>query len=101
MLTACAFWMMKISTTMSRAVPAISAVRMLLILVRIGLRAGASGAGGAEPLVEGGGRVLVGPDGVVIAYFLRAGTGVAGDLWRFPWRPGGWPPAAADPSACP
>jgi hypothetical protein len=57
---------------------------MLLIFVRIGLRAGACGSGGAEPLAEGGGRVLVVPDGVVMAYFLRAGTGIADGLWRFP-----------------
>src|SRR5579859_995197 len=98
MLTACAFWVMKISTTMRTAVPAISPVRMLLIFVRIRLRAGACGAGGAEPLAEGGGRVLVGPDGMAMAYFLRAGTGIAGDLWRFPLvARGAGRRAAADP----
>src|SRR6185437_14374996 len=81
MLTACAFWMMKISTTMRTAVPAISPVRMLLIFVRVRPRAGARGAGGAEPLTEGGGRVLVAAGGSVMACFLRAGTGVAGDLY--------------------
>ena len=68
--------------------PAISAVRMLLIFVRIGLRAGACGAGGAEPLAEEGGRVLVGPDGVVIAYFLRGGPGSLATCGGSPWRPG-------------
>jgi hypothetical protein len=64
-LTACAFWMMKISTAMRTAVPAISPVRMLLVFVRIRLRAGACGAGtgGAEPLADGAGRVLVVPAG--------------------------------------
>ena len=62
MVTACAFWMMKISTTARTAVPAISATRMLLILVRSCRGRGADaagGAGGAEPLADGGGRVLV------------------------------------------
>ena len=75
MLTACAFWMMKISTTMRTAVPAISPVRMLLIFVRIRLRAGACGAGGAEPLAEGGGRVLVEPDGAVMTVSFERGPG--------------------------
>src|ERR1700751_5805555 len=100
MLTACAFWMMKISTTMRAAVPAISPVRMLLIFVRVRPRAGARGAGGAEPLAEGGGRVLVVPGGAagsVMGCFLRRGPGslaaCAGSLGG----PGSWPPAAAGP----
>jgi len=66
--------MMKISTTMRTAVPAISAVRMLLIFVRIRLRAGACGA---EPLADEGGRVLVVPagSGSLVARRLAAGGG--------------------------
>src|SRR5438105_10946656 len=89
MLTACAFWMTKISTTVRAAVPAISPVRMPLIFVRIRLRPAAcgAGAGGAEPLADGGGMVLVVPRGAVgsvMACILQSGTGVAGDLRRFP-----------------
>ena len=61
MLTARAFWMMKISTTMRTAMPVISAVRMPLIRVCSPRRRGAAGAGrgGAEPLAEAGGSVMV------------------------------------------
>ncbi len=63
MFTAWAFWMMKISTTMRAATAAmISPVRMPLIRVRSRPRTGACGAdegGGAEPLADGSGRVLV------------------------------------------
>src|ERR1700735_2691758 len=61
-VTAGALWMTKISTTMRRAMPAISAVRTPLIRVCAVLRGGAcgeGGAGGAGPLAEGGGRVRV------------------------------------------
>jgi len=53
--------MMKISTTVRARTPTISAVRMPLIRVdsRPRLGAGAGGLGGAEPLAEGGGRVVV------------------------------------------
>jgi hypothetical protein len=101
MLTACAFWMMKISTTMRATVPAISPVRMLLIFVRVRPRADAREAGGAEPLAEGGGRVLVAAGGGAVGSFMA--RFLRGDRGR--WRPvpvplatpGSWPPAAADP----
>jgi MFS family permease len=65
MLTAFAFWMMKMSTTTRTTMPAISAMRMLLIRVRSRRRGGCgAGTGGAEPLSDGGGRVLVAPGGV-------------------------------------
>jgi len=59
MFTVCAFWMMKISTTIRAATLAISPVRMLLIWVDSRRRWGAAGAAGADPLAERGGRVLV------------------------------------------
>src|SRR3984957_16131201 len=91
MLTACAFWMMKISTTMRATMPTISAVRTPLILVLIPRRPGAAWAGprggaeplgaeplGAEPLSEAGGRVMVaagGATGSVMALLpMRTGT---------------------------
>ena len=91
MLTACAFWMMNISTTMRTAVPAISATRMLLIFVCIRLRAGARGAGGAagaEPLADGGGKVPVGPDGALMACFLDRKPGSLATCGGSYWRPG-------------
>src|SRR5258708_330348 len=69
MLTACAFWMMKIITTIRPAKAAMRLVRMPLIRVCIlaVLSAGAGGGagGGLEPLAEGGGNgsVLVVPRG--------------------------------------
>src|SRR6202050_3056045 len=100
MLTACAFWMMKISTTMRRAMPAISAVRTPLIRVCAVLRRGACGVAGAVPLAEGGGRLRVVPGGAccsVMALLLpRAGPA--------PRRSGpapGWPgPSPLFPGAC-
>src|ERR1022692_3682964 len=61
--TASAFWMTKIITTMRATAAAISPVRMPLIRVRGRPGRGACGAAGngdcgAEPLTEGGGRVL-------------------------------------------
>src|SRR5580698_7273721 len=97
MLTALAFWMTKITTTMRMAMPAISALYMLLILVRSGLRGGACGrdcAGGAVPLADGSGRALgalVGAAGAVMTVFLQSG-----DRSRFPATLGCWPPTAAD-----
>src|SRR5580658_4734522 len=81
MLTVCAFWMMKIITTMRPRAPAIRAVRMPLILVcirrRVGADAGGGGAGGAEPLAEGVGSVLVAPGGagVSVMVLLPDGSG--------------------------
>src|SRR5580693_9830646 len=110
MLTAFAFWMMKISTTTRMTVPAISAMRMLLIRVRDGPGIGGCGAGRAEPLADGGGRVLVAPDGsaagsaagsVMTGLPLQRRTRVAGDLaWPPLVTPDGWPPSAADPATC-
>jgi hypothetical protein len=60
-LTACAFWMMKIITTMRPAKPAISPVRMPLIRVciRPALAGGGAASGcGDAPLADGGGRVV-------------------------------------------
>ena len=67
MFAACAFWMMKITTTMRAATPAMSPVRIPLIRVcSRGRGAGdGGGGGGADPLAEGGGRVLVVPCGAV------------------------------------
>ena len=48
MFTAWVFWMMKISTTMRIAMPAISAVRMPLIRVCSRPRRGACAAGGGR-----------------------------------------------------
>jgi hypothetical protein len=65
------------------AVPAISPVRMLLIFVRIPPLAGGRGAGGAEPLAEAGGSVLVAPAGAfgsVMALLPSSGN-------RGRWRP--------------
>src|SRR5271169_1138334 len=73
MFTARAFWMMKIITTIRAATPAIRPVRMPLIRVRTGRLGGAWGAGGgggAEPLGEGGGSVLMVSCGAVMALLL-------------------------------
>ena len=58
MFTACAFWMMKIMTTASPIVPAISPVRAPLILVCARRRLAALGA--PDPLADGVGSVLIG-----------------------------------------
>src|ERR1039458_1096008 len=82
MLTACAFWMMKIITTMRPRTPAIRPVRMPLILVCARRRGGAcGGGGGAEPLAEGGGSVVVrsGGTGVSVMALLLSGVGTAVD----------------------
>src|SRR5579871_2782474 len=75
MFTAPVFWMTKIITTIRATTPAIRPVRTLLIRVRAGRRGGAwGGGGGAEPLAEGGGSVLVLPCGsgvAVMALLLR------------------------------
>ena len=82
MFTACAFWMMKIITTMRAAMAAIRPVRMPLIRVRSARRAGgcgATGGGRAEPLREGGGTVVVaacGAAGSVMAVFPPRGRAV-------------------------
>jgi len=86
MPTACAFWMMKIITTVRPAAPAISAVRMPLIRVCAGRsvgRGGGGGAWGAEPLAEGGGRVLVGPWGAggSVMALLASRTGSGSWTW--------------------
>src|SRR5690349_7532713 len=92
MFTACAFWMMKISTTVRARTPTISAVRMPLIRVdsRSRLGAGAGGLAGAEPLAEGGGRVPV-PCGAAdsVMALLPSGSGDrAGEVHRLvPWWP--------------
>src|SRR5580700_3208813 len=84
MFTACAFWMMKIITTMRARAPTIRPVRMPLILV-CARRGGGGGADGLEPLAEGGGAVVVVPGGggiSVMALLLsrvgRAAEGLAG-----------------------
>src|SRR5258708_18530341 len=81
MFTACAFWMVKIITTMRATTPAISPVRRPLIRVCSRRRRGACGAdwgGGAEPLAEGRGRGLAracGAAGSVMALLSsRTGT---------------------------
>src|SRR5580658_874249 len=104
MVTAFAFWMMKISTTARTAAPAISATRMLLIRLRSRPGLGARGGGGAEPFGDGGGRVLVVPAGaagsVITGLPQERRTWVAVDLAWFPLvTPGGWPLTATDPGA--
>jgi hypothetical protein len=93
MLTAFAFWMTKISTTANAAMPMISAVRMLLTLVRSPVRGGTWGMGGAEPLADGSGKVLgvpVGAAAAVMESSFKAGPEpVPATRWC-------WPPAAAD-----
>src|ERR1700749_1539291 len=78
MLTACAFWVMKISTRMRATMPTISATRTPLILVPIPRRRGADLAGwrggaeslGAEPLAEAGGKVVVAAGGATDSVFV-------------------------------
>jgi hypothetical protein len=63
-------------------------MRMLLIRVRSRPDLGAGEAGGAEPLAEGGGTVLVvlaGTTGSVMTDFLKSGDPGVGDLAWFPW----------------
>src|SRR3984885_15926670 len=95
MLTACAFWMIKISTRMRATMPTISATRTPLILVPIPRRRGADlarGRGGAEslgaePLAEAGGKVVVAAGGAtdsVIALLLPLQTGTGAQLSRLP-----------------
>jgi hypothetical protein len=84
MLTACAFWMMKIITTMSPRTPAIRLVRKPLIRVcarRCGGACRADEGGGVEPLGEGGGSVVVvsGGAGVSVMKLLLSGVGAAVD----------------------
>ena len=90
MSTAWAFWMMKITTTMRAATPTIRAVRMALIRERVGRPGGAcGGGGGAEPLAEGGGSVLVLPcGGVSVMTLLLSGWGGPLNRWPAPLRPG-------------
>jgi hypothetical protein len=61
---------------------------MLLIFVCIRLRARARGAGGAEPLADGGGKVPVGPDGALMACFLDRKPGSLAACGGSYWRPG-------------
>src|SRR5579859_1575475 len=65
MFAAFAFWTMKITATTRAAKPAISPVRISLIRVRSCPRPGGRGAGrgGAGPVAEAGGSVLVVPGG--------------------------------------
>jgi len=89
MSTACAFWMIKISTTTRPTKPAIRPARMLLIRVRASERTGGwgtdggtggGGGGGAEPLDEGGGSVVAEPCG--------GGLGVIGCCFFPEWTQG-------------
>src|SRR5260370_5662603 len=100
MFTACAFWMVKIITTMRATTPAISPVRRPLIRVCSRRRRGGRGAdwgGGAEPLAEGRGRVMVvgcGAAGSVMccaALLLRMSvTLILGTVWLWE-NPPVWP----------
>ena len=75
MFTACAFWMMKIMTTASPIVPAISPVRAPLILVCARRRLAALGA--PDPLADGVGSV---PIGSVLAGSVLAGSVLIGSV---------------------
>src|SRR5258708_27410208 len=101
MFTACAFWMVKSITTMRATTPAISPVRRPLIRVCSRRRRGGRGAdwgGGAEPLAEGRGRVMVvgcGAAGSVMA-LLSSRTGAElEDLGHRGADPGTLPRSAA------
>ena len=89
MFAARAFWTMKITATMRAAKPAISLVRIPLVRACGGRRPGGCGAGGggAEPLAEGGGSVLVVPCGAAgpVMALLPSEAGPArADRGRFP-----------------
>jgi hypothetical protein len=85
MFTARAFWTIKMITTISATAPVIRPVRMPLIRVRAGRPGaawGASGGGGAEPLGEGGGILVVpcGAGDAVMTRLLPGGAGAAETL---------------------
>jgi hypothetical protein len=93
MFTACAFWIMKISTAVRARTPTISQVRMPLIRVESRSRFGAvtSGLAGAEPLAEGGGRVPVAGDSVMTLLPSGSWDWADENNRRSLVTPGGWP----------